>query len=189
MPWYKLVLFFAVGETHFCTIYIKPFKQIYHNMTLPPLFAACNSKFLSLWTKWSEHFNAQYLLNSYLTLCHQFSVSLTFLNFVDKILWCDHWTDKLNSIFSNCVTPIERRSRYVTLPCSKTFGWQQTENSLKREFAVWLKLHRSYSIPFNPSNVGDISGVEFEGILPKFRKRKRKFSSRVHLLHKAGAWN
>ena len=60
---------------------------------------------------------------------------------------------------------------------------------LKRELAVWLKLHRSYSIPFNVSIVGDISGVESEGTLPKFRKRKRKFLSRVHLLHKAGTWN
>ena len=161
-------------------------------MTLPPLFTACNSKFLSLWTK-SYGLNIPMHNTSSAVIWHC-AISLVcpwlFLTFVDKILWRDHWTDKLNSIFSNCVTPIERRSRYVTLPCSKTFGWQQTENSLKREFAVWLKLHRSYSIPFNPSNVGDISGVELEGTLPKLpRIRKRTFLCCVHLLHKAGAWN
>ena len=61
---------------------------------------------------------------------------------------------------------------------------------LKRKLAVWLKLHRSYSIPFNVSIVRDISGVESEGTVPKFTKTKRIiFLSCGHLLYKAGAWN
>ena len=167
MPWYKLVLFFAVGETHFCNHLHKTFQASLSQHDSTPLFTACNSKFLSLWTK-SYGLNISMHNTSSAVIWHWAINSLTFLKFVDKILWCDHWTDNLNSILSNCVTPIERRSRYVTLPCSKTFGWQQTENSLKREFAVWLKRRRSYSIPFNLSNAGDISGVESQGTVLKF---------------------
>ena len=82
----------------------------------------------------------------------------------------------------------EKSLRHVAI-VAKFLDDNKPKIHLKRELAVWLKLHRSYSIPFNVSNVGDISGVESEGTLPKFRKRKRKFLSRLHLLHKAGAWN
>ena len=44
-----------------------------------------------------------------------------------------------------------------------------------------FKLHRSYSLSFNLSNVGEIFWIESE------RKRKRNFLCRVHLLRKAGS--
>ena len=44
-----------------------------------------------------------------------------------------------------------------------------------------FKLHRSYSLSFNLSNVGEIFWIESE------RKRKRNFLCCVHLLRKAGS--
>ena len=48
-----------------------------------------------------------------------------------------------------------------------------------------FKLYRAYSISFNSSNVDFFcSGVEFWKTASKFRKRERKSSSCVHVLHK-----
>ena len=59
---------------------------------------------------------------------------------------------------------------------------------LKSKFALGcFKLHRSYSISFNLSNVGEIFWIKSERIVSKFRKRKRNFLCCAHLLHKAGA--
>ena len=58
---------------------------------------------------------------------------------------------------------IERRSRCVTLPWKQDF-WMTTNR--KR-----FKLHRSYSISFHLSNVDEISGVEFQRTVSKFRKK------------------
>ena len=52
-----------------------------------------------------------------------------------------------------------------------------------------FKLHRSYLISFNLSNVGEIFWVESERTVSKFRKRKRKFLCCDHLLDKVGEWN
>ena len=52
-----------------------------------------------------------------------------------------------------------------------------------------FKLHRSYSISFNLSNVGGIFWVKSKRTVSKFRKRKRNFLCCAHLLHKAGPWN
>ena len=52
-----------------------------------------------------------------------------------------------------------------------------------------FKLHRSYLISFNLSNVGEIFWVKSDRTVSKFRKRKRKFLCRAHPLDKAGEWN
>ena len=52
-----------------------------------------------------------------------------------------------------------------------------------------FKLHQSYLISFNLSNVGEIFWFESERTVSKFRKRKRKFLCCAHLLNKAGEWN
>ena len=50
------------------------------------------------------------------------------------------------------------RGEVVTSRChgSKFSGWQQTWNVTQKANSHCLKLHRSYSISFNLSNVGDI---------------------------------
>ena len=52
-----------------------------------------------------------------------------------------------------------------------------------------FKLHRSYLISFNLSNVGEIFWVKSDRTVSKFRKRKRKFLCRAHPVDKAGEWN
>ena len=52
---------------------------------------------------------------------------------------------------------------------------------LLNENSHCFKLHRSYSLSFNLSNVGEIFWIESE------RKRKRNFLCCVHLLRKAGS--
>ena len=78
------------------------------------------------------------------------------------------------------------RGEVVTSRCqgSKVFGWQQTKTSLKKVNSHCFKLHRSYLISFNLSNVGKIFRVKSERTLCKFRKRKIKFLCCAHLLHK-----
>ena len=71
---------------------------------------------------------------------------------------------------------IERRSRYVTLAWKQNF-WMITNR--KR-----FKLHRSYSISFHLSNVDEISGVELQRTVSKFRKKN--ILCCVHLLKKRG---
>ena len=50
-----------------------------------------------------------------------------------------------------------------------------------------FKLHRSYSISFHLSNVGEIFWIESERTICEFRKRKRNFLCCVHLIRKVGA--
>ena len=50
-----------------------------------------------------------------------------------------------------------------------------------------FKLHRSFSISFNLSNVGEIFWIESERAICEIRKRKRNFLCCVHLLRKVGA--
>ena len=50
-----------------------------------------------------------------------------------------------------------------------------------------FKLHRSYSISFHLSNVGEIFWIESDRTVSEFRKRKRNFLCCVHLLRKVGA--
>ena len=50
-----------------------------------------------------------------------------------------------------------------------------------------FKLHWFYSISFDKSNIGKISGPESKTTVSEFTKRKTKFLCSVHLLHKAGA--
>ena len=54
---------------------------------------------------------------------------------------------------------------------------------LKNENSHCFKLHRSYSLSFNLSNVGEIFWIQSE----RKRKRKRNFLCCVHLLRKAGS--
>ena len=54
---------------------------------------------------------------------------------------------------------------------------------LLNENSHCFKLHRSYSLSFNLSNVGEIFWIESE----RKRKRKRNFLCCVHLLRKAGS--
>ena len=49
-----------------------------------------------------------------------------------------------------------------------------------------FKLHRSYSISFHLSNVGEIFWIESDRTVSEFRKRKRNFLCCVHLLRKVG---
>ena len=58
---------------------------------------------------------------------------------------------------------------------------------LKKLNSHCFKLHRSYLISFNLSNVSEIFRVKSERTVCKFRKRKTKFLFCCHLLHKAGA--
>ena len=64
---------------------------------------------------------------------------------------------------------IERRSRYVILPWWPNFWMIPNKNLTQKENLHCFKLHQSYSISLNLSNVGNISGVESERIIPKFR--------------------
>ena len=66
------------------------------------------------------------------------------------------------------------------------------DNKPKRHLQVdshCFKLHRSYLISFNLSNVGEIFWVKSERTACNFRERKLKFLCCAHVLHKAGAWN
>ena len=82
----------------------------------------------------------------------------------------------------SCKCNGERKSFTSRCHGSKISGWQQIKTHC-------FKLHRSYLISLNLPNVGEISWVESERTLSKFRKRKRKFLRCDHLLDKAGEWN
>ena len=56
---------------------------------------------------------------------------------------------------------------------------QQLRRKRKRHLKSEFELLQTYSISFNPSNVSIFFGAEFWRTVPKFRKRKRKWLSRV----------
>ena len=79
----------------------------------------------------------------------------------------------------------EKSLRHVAM-VAKFLDDNKPKRHLKSGFALFhWKLHRSYLISFNLSNVGEISWVKSERTVSKFRKRKRTFLYCVHVPCKA----
>ena len=68
----------------------------------------------------------------------------------------------------------EEKSLYHIAMVAKFLDDNKPKILLKRKLLLHcFKLHRSYSISFNLSNVGEIFWVEFERTISEFRKKKR----------------
>ena len=63
-------------------------------------------------------------------------------------------------------------------------GYKNFTKNVKSRF---FKLYRAFALSFNSSNVAFFSAVEFLKTVSKFRKRKARSLSCVHVLHKT--WN
>ena len=90
-------------------------------------------------------------------------------------------------IGAHAVLLIERRSRYVTVTLVAKFLDDNKPKIHRKENLHRFKLHRSYLISFNVSEVGEIFLVESERTVSKFKKWKTKFFELVHRLLEAGA--
>ena len=77
----------------------------------------------------------------------------------------------------------EKSLRHVAL-VAKFLDDNKPKIHLKKVNSHCFKLHRSYSISFNFSNLGEIFWIEAERTVSEFRKRD--FLCCVHLLRKAG---
>ena len=118
------------------------------------------------------------------------------LNRLLKTLSSSLYLKARNAEFCNGVTPREHREvmphyslyreekslRHVAMV--ETFlDDNKPKLHLLNENSHCFKLHRSYSLSFNLSNVGEIFWIQSE----RKRKRKRNFLCCVHLLRKAGS--